>query len=64
MLNMAASSVIQTKGEYRNYYNKRVNELGKSKMSTLNIIRNKIVYRVFAVVNRQTPYVDLYKFAA
>lgn len=64
LLNMAASSVVQTKGEYRDYYNKRVNELGKSKMSTLNIVRNKLVYRVFAVVNRQTPYVDLYKFAA
>jgi transposase len=61
---MAASSVIQIKGEYRDYYNKRVKELGKNKMSTLNIVRNKLVYRVFAVVNRQTPYVDLYKFAA
>lgn len=64
LLNMAASSAIITKGEYRDYYNKRVKELGKSKMSTLNIIRNKLVYRVFAVVNRQTPYVDLCKFAA
>lgn len=61
---MAASSDIQTKGEYRDYYNKRVKDLGKSKMSTLNIVRNKLAYRVFAVVNRQTPYVDLYKFAA
>lgn len=50
--------------EYLQYFNKRVNELGKNKMSTLNIIRNKIVYRVFAVVQRQTPYVDLLKFAA
>ena len=39
-------------------------ELGKSKMSTINIIRNKIVARIFAVVNRGTPYVDLYKFIA
>lgn len=64
LLNLAASSAIQVRGEYHDYYNKRVNELGKSKMSTLNIIRNKLVYRVFAVVSRQTPYVDLYKFAA
>ena len=64
LLNMAASSAIQTKSEYQDYYNKRVKELGKSKMSTLNIVRNKLVYRVFAVVNRQTPYVDLHKFAA
>jgi hypothetical protein len=32
---MAASSAIQTKSEYQDYYNKRVKELGKSKMSTL-----------------------------
>jgi len=36
----------------------------KKKMSTLNIIRNKLVFRVFAVVKRQTPYVDLTTFAA
>jgi hypothetical protein len=33
-------------------------------MSTLNIIRNKLVFRIFAVVKRGTPYVDLSKFAA
>jgi transposase len=64
MLNLAAMSAIQKPGEYRIYYNKRVNELKKSKMSTINIIRNKLVSRAFAVVNRGTPYVDLYKFAA
>jgi len=64
LLNMASMSAIRTKGEYRIYYQRRINELGKNKMSTLNIIRNKIVYRVFAVINRGTPYVDLYKFAA
>ena len=64
LLNMAAMSVIQTRSEYRDYYNKRINELGKNKMSTLNIVRNKILFRIFAVVNRQTPYVDLYKYAA
>lgn len=63
LLNLAASSVIQVRGEYQAYYNKRVNELGKSKVSTLNIIRNKLVHRVFAVVKRQTPYVDLSRFA-
>lgn len=64
LLNMAAMSAIQTRGEFKQYYNKRVNELGKNKMSTLNIIRNKILFRAFAVVQRGTPYVDLYKFAA
>jgi hypothetical protein len=30
----------------------------------LNIIRNKIVSRIFATVKRGTPYVELGKFAA
>lgn len=64
LLNLAAMSAIQLRGEYQQYYSKRVNELGKNKMSTMNIIRNKLVYRVFAVVQRETPYVDLQKFAA
>lgn len=64
LLNLAALSAIQQKGEYKIYYKKRTEELGKNKMSTINIIRNKIVFRVFAVVQRQTPYVDLLKFVA
>jgi transposase len=64
LLNMAAMSVIQIRGEFQQYFNKRVNELGMNRMSTLNIIRNKLVYRVFAVVTRGTPYVDLYRFVA
>ena len=64
LLNMAAVSVIKHKNEYRTYYEKRVFKRGKSKMSTINIIRNKLVYRVFAVVNRGTPYIDLHKYAA
>jgi transposase len=63
LLNMAAMSAIQFKGEYREYYKKRI-ETGKNKMSTLNIIRNKILFRAFAVIKRGTPYVDLYRFAA
>jgi transposase len=64
LFNLAAMSAIQLRGEFKQYYNKRITEMGKNKMSTLNIIRNKLVYRVFAVVQRETPYVDLFKFAA
>lgn len=63
LLNIAAMGVVQLKGEYKTYYLRRTEE-GKNKMSTLNIIRNKLVTRVYAVVKRQTPYVDLSKFAA
>ena len=33
-------------------------------MSTLNIIRNKLLARAFAVVNRGTPYVDTMGYVA
>ena len=45
------------------YYNKRVDS-GKNKMSTINIIRCKLLARIFATIKRQTPYVDTYKFVA
>lgn len=63
LLNMAAMSSIQLQGEYQLYYLRRTAD-GKNKMSTLNIIRNKLVFRAFSVVKRGTPYVDLHKFAA
>ena len=63
LLDLCAKSAIQSNPEMKYYYHKRI-EQGKNKMSTINIIRNKIVSRVFAVVKRQTPYVDTMKFAA
>jgi hypothetical protein len=47
----------------KNYYQKRLAE-GKNKMSSLNIIRNKLLARAFAVVNRNSSYVDTLKYAA
>lgn len=63
LLNIAAMGAVRLKGEYKTYYERRTAE-GKNKMSTLNIIRNKLLFRIFAVVKRQTPYVDLTMFAA
>lgn len=63
LLSNAACCCIQRSEELRQYYQKRLAE-GKSKMSTQNIIRNKIVARVFAVVKRGTPFVEDFKKAA
>jgi len=63
LLSMSAISAIQHDNELKLYYRKRVEE-GKPKMVVLNIIRNKIVSRVFATVNRGTPYVEINKFLA
>lgn len=56
LLSTAAASAIQYNPEMKNYYNTRI-EKGKNKKSTLNIIKNKLISRVFAVISRQTPYV-------
>lgn len=58
LLNLAASCAIQYDKELKKYYQKRVAE-GMKKMSCLNIIRSKIVSRIFAVAKRQTPFVNL-----
>jgi transposase len=63
LLYLAAISAIQYPGECRLYYKKRVDS-GKNKMSTINNVRNKLLLRVFAVIRRGTPYVDLFKFVA
>jgi len=63
LLNLSAMVAVVRDPELKQYYQKRVGA-GKSKMSTLNIVRNKIVYRVFAVVKRGTPYVPLHQHAA
>lgn len=63
LLDLCAKSSIQYNAEMKQYYNNRI-ESGKNKMSTINIIRNKIVARMFAVVARDEPYINLMKYAA
>ena len=63
LLSNAACSAILYNTEMKTYY-KRKTEEGKHKMSTQNAIRNKLLARIFAVVNRGTPYVDTLKFAS
>lgn len=48
--------------EVQLYYERKTNE-GKNPMLVMNAIRCKIISRVFAVVNRNTPYVDFKKYA-
>jgi transposase len=63
LLNLAASVAIQHNPEMKTYYIRRVNE-GKSKMGTLNIIRHKLIDRMFAVVKRGSPYTETISIAA
>lgn len=63
MLHLAAICAIHTDIELRDYYRRRQTE-GKTRMSTINIVRNKLIARVFAVIKRGTPYVDIKKYVA
>ena len=60
---MCALSANKYDFELKQYFEKKVNQ-GKNKMLVLNNIRNKLLARVFAVINRQEPYVNLKKYAA
>lgn len=63
LLDLCAKNAIQHNPEMKAFYARRVSE-GKNKMSTINIIRNKLLARAFAVVKRKVPYVDTLKYAA
>jgi transposase len=55
-LHMASLSAVKLDSELKAYYERKVEE-GKSKMSVLNAIKNKLLARVVAVVNKQEEYV-------
>ena len=55
LLNLGANAAVRTKSELQDYYKRRLSE-GMRKLACLNIIRSKIVARIFAVVKRQSPY--------
>ena len=62
LLTMGARTAIQHDKELKAFYERRL-AIGKSKNSTINIVRNKIILRMFAVVNRQTPFIEQYSKA-
>jgi transposase len=61
MLNMCALNSKRIDAELNQYYSRKIDE-GKNSMSVMNAIRCKVLSRVFATVNRGTPYVDVKKF--
>jgi transposase len=63
ILTNAVKAAVRYSPEMRQYYQRRIAE-GKHKKVVVNIIRNKLISRVFATVRRGTPYVELAKYAA
>ena len=62
LLHMAALSTIRMNGELQDYYLRKVED-GKNKMSIINAIRAKIVYRMFAVIKKNELYNKNYEFS-
>ena len=60
---MCAMTSMKYDAQLKQYYHKKKAE-GKNPMLILNNIRCKLISRVFAVINRGTPYIDACKFAA
>jgi len=55
-LHMASLTAVKLDADLKKYYERKVAE-GKNKMSVLNAVKNKLLARVVAVVNKQELYV-------
>ncbi len=62
LLHLVAMSTLKRDPELSMYYKRKVAE-GKNKMVVINAIRNKILHRVCAVIQRGTPYQLNYQLA-
>ena len=56
LFTMAAISAIQHDPQLKNKYEQKINE-GKPKMAAINMIRFKLIERIFCVIKRQSPYI-------
>lgn len=63
LLHMGARSVATNNAEFKTYYERKLKE-GKHDLAIINAIRNKIVLRAVAVINRKEYYVDNYRKTA
>lgn len=55
LLHMAALGAVRKAGELRDYFERKVGQ-GKKKMSVYNAVRNKLIGRMMAVIERGTAY--------
>ena len=64
LLHLSAVNVAtrMKSGEYKDYYERKLKE-GKHIMCILNVLRAKLVHRMFSVIKRDTEYTKEYKSA-
>ena len=63
LLHMSAIVSVKYDPEIKNFYTRKKAE-GKNSMLVINAVRNKLLSRMFAVVHRGTPFVQLAKHVA
>ena len=56
LLHLAAMSAVVMKGELQDYHFRKISQ-GKTKMTALNAVGNKIIHRVFACIKKNEKYV-------
>jgi transposase len=61
LLHMSAIVAIQHNQDLKQYYLRKTNEQKKNKMSVINAVRNKLILRIFACVNHNSPYQNNYQ---
>ncbi len=56
LLHLGALNAINSNQQMKAYYERKVNQEQKNKMSTINAVRNKLILAVFACVNQNRMY--------
>ena len=62
LLHMSAISAIRSNADMKAYYERKLGE-NKNKMSVINAVRNKLVWRIFSCVRNDRLYQDKYDIA-
>lgn len=56
LLHLSAIVAIQYNPDLKQFYQRKVLQEKKNKMSVINAVRNKLILRIFACVNQNRPY--------
>jgi transposase len=60
LLHLSAIVAIQHNQDLKLFYQRKVLQENKNKMSVINAVRNKLILRIFACVNQNRPYENNY----
>lgn len=61
LLHLSAMVAIQHNPDLKLFYERKVQQEKKNKMSVINAVRNKLILRIFACVNQNRPYEKNYQ---